>query len=107
MPPETVTPDEYTTNEIIPYIGQNPSKNYQFDYTMLGPRVSALLISPWIQKGVIHSKQLQNTSILRFVQDLALPGENTYLTKRDLYAPVFDDVFNLKLPRKNCNPGQF
>ncbi|MFY9221896.1 MAG: alkaline phosphatase family protein, partial [Blastocatellia bacterium] len=71
-------------------------KEYSFDCSVLGLRVPVLLISPWLSAGVC-SNQYQNTSILRFLQDL-LPNADTkkpfYLTQRDLHAPSIAPIFD-------------
>jgi phospholipase C len=104
--PPTVTP---------PYPGApaettNPNNpTHKFDYSILGVRVPALLISPWLDKG-IESTQLQNTSILRYLQDKASPIPPTnpsvsFLTQRDRFATsiecVFDDFGRGKM-RQDC-----
>ncbi|MBC3910939.1 alkaline phosphatase family protein [Undibacterium umbellatum] len=81
LPPAVCAPDSY---------GYYSNKKLLFDYTMLGPRIPALLISPWLEKGVVDSTQYRNTSILRFVQDLFAAqnqvAEAPSLTQRDLNA---------------------
>lgn len=76
-----------------------------FDYSMLGPRIPALLISPWVQ-NTICGDQLQNTSILRFVEDLAAAQSGQTvppLTQRDAAAPSFE-TSNIwaPSPRTDC-----
>jgi phospholipase C len=68
---------------------------YSFDYSVLGPRIPVLLISPWLQAGIC-SNQYQNTSILRFVQDLLTPSApgSLFLTERDRHAPSIAPVFD-------------
>jgi phospholipase C len=85
----------------------DPTK-YSFDFSVLGPRTPVILISPWLQAGIC-SNQLQNTSILRFVQDLLTPlaPGTVSLTERDRnapsIAPVFDYAnFGLAEIRKDC-----
>ena len=75
---------------------------------MLGPRTPVLLISPWLQAGSC-SNQYQNTSILRFLQDMLTPSQpgSLSLTQRDLnapsIAPVFDYAsFGLNEMRTDC-----
>jgi len=51
VPPATVAPDEHTDN-------------YAFD--QLGVRVPAILVSPWVPKGVDHTVY-DHTSVLRYV----------------------------------------
>ena len=76
-----------------------------FDYSVLGPRIPAILVSPWLANpngsnqpftesdAQVDSTQYQNTTIPRFVQDLfeAQSNGNTKigsysLTQRDLNA---------------------
>ncbi len=84
-------------------------RTYSFDFSMLGVRIPVLLISPWLKAGVC-STQYQNTSILRFLQDL-LPDADSdgpyFLTLRDRsapsIAPVFDyDQFGCQEARTDC-----
>jgi len=81
--PPTASPPE---PGVIKYHGTP----YTFDFTLLGPRIPALFISPWLRKGIAKS-QYQNTSILRFLQGMigAKP-----LTGRDKDAPSLDSLFN-------------
>jgi phospholipase C len=68
---------------------------YSFDFSVLGLRVPVLLISPWLQAGIC-SNQYQNTSILRFLQDLLNPLQagSLCLTQRDQNAPSIAPVFD-------------
>jgi hypothetical protein len=71
------------------------------DYTLLGPRIPVLFISPWLRKGIAHG-QYQNTPILRFLRSLI--GAQS-LTGRDGNAPPLDPVFKefgLSQPRADC-----
>lgn len=84
LPPPATAPDQYqykVNNRVL------------FDYSILGPRIPALLISPWLAKGNIDPSQYQNTSILRFAQDLFAAQNNispvSYLTQRDGAAQSF------------------
>lgn len=53
VPPATVAPDDHTT---------------AYDFTQLGVRVPAVLISPWCDAGVDHT-QFDHTSVLRYLCD--------------------------------------
>ncbi|MFZ6765744.1 alkaline phosphatase family protein [Undibacterium sp. Di26W] len=71
--------------------------NSTFDFSLLGVRVPALLISPWLAAG-IDSNQYQNTSVLRFLIDRmnAVDAPTTPippLTERDATAPSLDSAF--------------
>ena len=104
-PRQTVQPDEY-------FYTSNGTK--LFDFTLLGPRVPALLISPWLDPEIFpgsggipvirppYQKYYQNTSILRFVQDLIAPPGTAFLTERDRQANSFAHLFRRETPRTDC-----
>jgi phospholipase C len=73
----------------------------EFDFSLLGPRIPVLLISPWLNQGV-DSHQYQNTSILRFLEEKAGTFARSGLTERDYKAnslsPAFQD-FGTDAPR--------
>lgn len=75
--------------------------DYAFDFTRLGLRVPAVLISPWIKKGTVDSTPYQHTSVLAFTKKLFdLPN---FLTKRDAQAKSFEHLFEtLKQPRRDA-----
>jgi phospholipase C len=83
-PPKTVSPDP-------------EHKTQDFDYTLLGPRIPALLVSPWLSKGKVDSTQYQNTSILRYVENAAVgsPNSRISLTARDASARSIGCAFEL------------
>lgn len=95
---------------------------YSFDFSVLGLRTPVLLISPWLKPGIC-TEQYQNTSILRFLQDM-LPTpdpEKLFLTERDRHAPSIAPVFDYanfglssqraacpsNIPDYPCNPRQY
>src|SRR5271170_4195891 len=80
----------------------------KFDFSLLGPRIPVILISPWLAPG-IDSTQYQNTSILRLLEDLMTPPTKPplFLTGRDQTATSIArafDQFGLAAPRDDC-PG--
>jgi phospholipase C len=99
VPPKVTPPNPGDAPQTTYLNGQA----YSFDYSMLGFRIPVILISPWLQAG-IESQQLQNTSILRFLQDQFCDDQSS-LTQRDATAPsiqaVFDD-FGLSAARTDC-----
>ena len=106
--PQTVAPDaDPNSGQPPPVWSWTENQTYSFDFTTLGVRIPVLLISPWLTQGVC-STQYQNTSILRFLQDmLAQPALPNWLTHRDEYAPsiapVFDyDQFGSQTQRTDC-----
>jgi phospholipase C len=97
VPPTTTAPQPGTLTDLDPYTNET----FSFDFTLLGPRIPAMLISPWLSKGIAKT-QLQNTSILRFIQSMI--GASG-LTGRDAGAPVLDSAlaeFGLSQPRTDC-----
>lgn len=107
-PPRTVPPHPEKTAGTFIVDGIT----YTFDFSTLGFRIPALLISPWLRSG-IESQQLQNTSVLRFLQDqycVSSPAQPiqtsvSFLTQRDRFANsiqvAFDD-FGLAAARTDC-----
>lgn len=97
VPPITVPPDDHAGTH-----------HHHFDFSTLGPRIPALLISPWLKPGCIDSTQYQNTSVLRFVQDLCTHSPlQISLTERDKHANSIANAFGqfgLPSPRTDC-PG--
>ena len=78
------------------------------DFTWLGLRAPALLISPWISKGKViqkpngpeHNSEYEHSSLsatLKGVFDLP-----EFLTKRDAWAGDFSNELDLDEPRTDC-----
>lgn len=66
------------------------STDPMFDFTRLGPRVPAILISPWLPK-VVDSTVYEHSSVLATVKKLFnLPN---FLTERDRHANSFEHLF--------------
>ena len=83
-PPETVAPDENTKT---------------FAFNILGVRVPALLISPWVDPGVLKT-QFDHTSLLKYVTDkwnLGLLGERTAQARS-----FVDALVKRNSPRPDC-----
>jgi phospholipase C len=99
FPPTTTPPDPEAppaTQSTVGCCGNNWTLNSTFDFSLLGFRVPALLISPWLSRG-IDNTQYQNTSVLRFIIDTMNANYGTsaaYLTSRDASAPSLDSVFS-------------
>ena len=92
-PPAAVSPDGKVSK---------PEADGQkgFDFTRLGIRVPAVLISPWIAQGTIRSIQHDHTSVIATARKLFLEDwENKFLTARDQAASTFEDVLTLEQPR--------
>jgi phospholipase C len=102
-PPTTVNPDgKVWTND---HISLDPS----FDFTRLGVRVPAVLVSPYIQRGIIDSRVYDHASIIATAFKLLIPNvPNSSLTLRDKLANTFEDNLTLAQPRTDkidLDPG--
>jgi phospholipase C len=78
----------------------------------LGPRVPALVISPWARAGTVFHETAEFSSILKLIETVFdLPT----LTRRDRVANDLLDAFDfsghprekLILPERNCPPSEF
>lgn len=95
VPPKATNPDGKTS----PTDG-DPSYAPNFAFDRLGLRVGAVLVSPWIPKGVIYDKQLQHTSVMKTARELfGIAGD---LTARDAEAASFTDVLSLGAARTDA-----
>lgn len=109
--PPSATPPKASAPPVTQFTkgccGNNWTLQSKFDFSLLGPRVPALLISPWLSKG-IDSTQYQNTSVLRFLIDklnTVFKTNASYLTQRDANAPQLDTAFALfgqQIMREDC-----
>jgi len=63
------------------------SETPAFDFTRLGVRVPALLISPWLEKGKIDSTTYDHASVASSIKEIF--GLPEFLTKRDEAARHF------------------
>ncbi|TVY28523.1 Non-specific phospholipase C6 [Lachnellula hyalina] len=92
VPPPVNVPagDNLTYTELAP-----DGRNNTFDFKRLGLRVPTLLISPWVGKGIIEKKGLNNggeythTSILKFINELWALDD---LTERVTYSSTFEHL---------------
>eukprot|EP01060_Flectonema_neradi_P010616 TRINITY_DN1770_c2_g1_i2.p1 TRINITY_DN1770_c2_g1~~TRINITY_DN1770_c2_g1_i2.p1 ORF type:complete len:492 (+),score=82.80 TRINITY_DN1770_c2_g1_i2:66-1541(+) len=82
-----------------------------FNFTRLGVRIPALMISPWTQKGQVISEPAPEdkpfpTSEFELTSVIATVGKlfnNTkHLTKRDAWAATFDNYLSEPSPRTDC-----
>jgi len=90
-PPRTVAPGDAITD---------PENNrYNFDFTQLGVRVPAIIISPLIPRGIIDHIVYDHTSVLATVEHIfgLLP-----LTERDRQANTLNHLFTLATPRADA-----
>ncbi len=75
------------------------SSNPPFDFTRLGVRVPAILVSPLVEKGQVDSTIYEHSSLPATVRTLFnLPGS---LTARDRAANTFEKNLTLSTPRQD------
>ncbi len=75
-------------------------KQHHFDFQQLGPRVPAVVISPWIPAHTIDHRVYDHTSILRTVENnFDLPNLNA----RDLAANDLLSLLSLSQARTDCS----
>jgi phospholipase C len=86
-PPCTVAPDERRPRRV------------PFSFDRLGVRVPAVIVSPWVGRGVIDSHVYDHTSIPAFVKKHF--GLGDFLHERDRIANTFEHLW-LPLPREDA-----
>jgi len=105
-PPATVNPDGRNAD--------NPGENVRpdipaFDFTRLGVRVPAIIVSPYIEAGKIDSTVYDHTSIIATARKLFLSDKldnpekwnEHFLTERDKAAATFDQLLTRDTPRQD------
>lgn len=93
-PPSTVNPDALNWN------GSRNSLDPAFDFTRLGVRVPAVLISPYIPAGTVDHTLYEHSSIIATACKLLLKNvAGACLTKRDQNANTFESNLTLSAPR--------
>ncbi len=70
----------------------------RFDFTMLGPRVPTVLVSPLIEPGTLVSRVHDHASLPATLRALFAPAAPP-LTRRDAWAVPFHDVASRAAPR--------
>ncbi len=78
---------------------------YGFDFTQLGVRVPAVVISPWIPKNLIDHTQYDHTSVLATLREwfqAVGTGDIGYLTYRDMLANNLSHLLSLEQPRTDA-----
>ena len=96
-PPPAVNPDNKN------WAGNPNSLDPAFDFTRLGVRVPAVIISPYIPAGTIDRTQYDHSSIIATACKLLLKGvPNASLTNRDRQAKTFEANLSLAQPRTDA-----
>jgi phospholipase C len=94
-PPAAVSPDGIASPRADDKFHGGTPPAFAFD--RLGLRVPALIVSPWVGKGVVAHKQYQHTSVLRTVRQRF--GIKQALSKREAAAASLAPLFNQKKAR--------
>ncbi|MDD3827245.1 MAG: alkaline phosphatase family protein [Anaerolineae bacterium] len=77
----------------------SPDGSYSFPFDLLGPRVPAVLISPWIEAGTVDQTVYDHASIPATVRKL-LHVDARPLTHRDGMTNTFEQVLVRTTPRE-------
>jgi phospholipase C len=84
---------------LVPSPDGKKSKNPIFDFTRLGVRVPAVLVSPWVEKGQVDSTVYEHSSLPATIKTLFdLPDG---LTARDKAANTFEKNLSRSTPRSD------
>ena len=91
VPPAAVHPGDSVTD--------NENVHVKFDFKQLGPRVPAVVISPWIARGTIDHRKHEHPTVIKTLRDLFSLGS---LTERDRQANSLAPLLTLTAPRTDC-----
>ena len=89
--------DRFSPPRPVPNPDNQDSQNPPLDFTRLGMRVPAVLVSPLIERGRVDSTGYEHASIPATVKKLF--GLPAFLTARDAAATAFESVLSLSTPR--------
>lgn len=97
VPPPSCTPDGYSAGPA------DTGLNYTFHFDRLGVRVPAVLISPWVPKGLVvpSERVFEHASIPNTVTRHFLGG-NTIGTEREQHSETFLDLLSLETIRADA-----
>jgi phospholipase C len=83
----------------VPSPDKKKSKNPPFDFTRLGVRVPAILVSPFVEKGQVDSTIYEHSSLPATIKTLFNLPEG--LTARDKAANTFEKNLSRSIPRSD------
>jgi phospholipase C len=86
-PTGVAAPDEFTSRQPV------------FDFTRLGVRVPAVVISPWVERGSVDPTQYDHASISATLNAVFDLGPTGFLTRRDAAANAFTTKLSRTSPR--------
>lgn len=75
----------------------------RFNFELLGPRVPALVISPYVAAGTVDATVRDHSSVPSTVRQIFAP-ESSPLTARELWAAPFHTILSLASPRRGDLP---
>jgi phospholipase C len=78
---------------------ESPDGTYTFPFDLLGPRVPAVLVSPWIERGTVDQTVYDHASIPATARKL-LGVDAAPLTSRDGMTNTFEKVLGRAAPRE-------
>lgn len=90
-------------NAVTPDAASDPGQD-GFRFDRFGPRIPALLISPWIEAGTVFrppgDTPFDHTSVLATLRDWKkIPAHDFLPSRRIAHAPTLDAVLNRESPR--------
>lgn len=94
--------DHVPPGEAVPPGDSTPGKGYNkhgFNFTRLGVRVPAVVVSPWIPKGTIDHRAYDHTSIPKTLEDIF---GLSHLTARDEVARSVQSLLTLAKARSDA-----
>jgi phospholipase C len=74
-----------------------------FDFRMLGPRVPAVVISPYVPKGTLDETCHEHSSVPKTLRQIFAP-DSAALTAREKWAEPFHTLLSLPAPRRDDLP---
>jgi phospholipase C len=102
VPPPTNVPPPGTAPDVGVRLWHHVlrRKAAAFDFRMLGPRVPAVLISPYVPAGFVDATTRDHASVPATLRQLFGPENAVPLTERDRWARSFHAVATLEAPRR-------
>ncbi len=99
LPPDNITSPTPYDQKHYGYMFNSktgrPKPQYVFGFDRLGFRVPTVLISPWLEQGLVENRQMQHTSVLATVRKMWGLRDQP-LTAREGQAQDFCDLFETR-----------
>ncbi len=80
----------------------DPNTKHNFEFDVLGPRVPAIIVSPWVEKGGVDHTCYDHTSIIKTASKFF--NFQPDMGNRVDRAAAFDDVFKFRKPVRRDAP---